>query len=321
MSVYRLNKLIRLAPNMTASGRYTTAMQPQRHNTSHSAQAADSPAGHTAFKTLAITTPKPFVFHVELHRPNKLNAINKQMWLEIKDCFEELSTNPDCRAIVLSASGKHFTAGIDLSDMMNLGQQLADTDDCARKGHILERVIKLYQDSISALEQCPKPVITAVHQACIGAGVDLITASDIRYCTQDAFFQVKEVEIGMAADVGTLQRLPKAIGSQSLARELCFTGRRFEAAEAHACGLVSRVFADKESLVSGALALAEQIAQKSPIAVQTTKASMVYSLEHSNQEGLDHIRWYNKLNLQSEDFAQAVAAQLTKDEKPIFAKL
>lgn len=170
-----------------------------------------------------------------------------------------------------------------------MGQQMGDTEDVARKGIVLERTIKLYQDSISAVERCSKPVIMAVHQACIGAGVDLITAGDIRYSTQDAFFQVKEVDIGMAADVGTLQRLPKVIGSQSLARELCLTGRRFEAVEAERSGLISRVYPDKDALVSGALAVAEDIASKSPIAVQTTKESLVYSLEHTNQEGLDHI--------------------------------
>ncbi|XP_017100793.2 delta(3,5)-Delta(2,4)-dienoyl-CoA isomerase, mitochondrial [Drosophila bipectinata] len=317
MSLSRLNTFLKLAPTATAVRATAAPMQPQRHLSSAQAEPAH---GHH-FKTLVISTPKPFVFHVELHRPTKLNALNKQMWMEIKECFEGLSTNPDCRAIVVSAAGKHFTAGIDLNDMMNLGQQLAETDDVARKGVIMERMIRLYQDSISSLEQCPKPVITAVHKACIGAGVDLITSADIRYCTDDAYFQVKEVEIGMAADVGTLQRLPKAVGSQSLARELCFTGRRFEAAEAHSSGLVSRVFPDKESLLSGALALAENIASKSPIAVQTTKQSMTYSLEHTNQQGLDHIRLINKLNLQSEDFAQAVAAQLTKDDKPVFAKL
>ncbi|EDW66038.1 uncharacterized protein [Drosophila virilis] len=313
MSLYRFTNTFRLAPRVAA-------MQPYRNKTHNSsAQAASDVAAK--FKTLAISSPKPFVFHVELNRPKQLNAINRDMWLEIKDCFETLAINPDCRTIVLSAAGKHFCAGIDLSSMMSMGQQLADCEDVARKGVVLERTIKLYQDSISAVERCPKPVIMAVHQACIGAGVDLITAADIRYSTQDAFFQVKEVDIGMAADVGSLQRLPKAIGSQSLARELCYTGRRFEAAEAERSGLVSRVFPDKDSLVVGALALAEDIASKSPIAVQTTKESMVYSLEHTNQEGLDHIRIINKLYLQSEDFAQAVGAQLTKDEKPVFAKL
>ncbi|XP_023162021.2 delta(3,5)-Delta(2,4)-dienoyl-CoA isomerase, mitochondrial [Drosophila hydei] len=310
MSLTRITNVLRLAPRVAA-------MQPHRNNSS--AQAANEVSEQ--FKTLAISTPKPFVFHVELNRPKKLNAMNRDMWLEIKTCFETLAINPDCRAIVLSAAGKHFCAGIDLSSMMSMSQQLADYDDVARKGVILDRAIKLYQDSISAVELCPKPVIMAVHQACIGAGVDLITAADIRYSTQDAFFQVKEVDIGMAADVGTLQRLPKAIGSQSLARELCFTGRRFESAEAERSGLISRVYPDKNSLLEGAIALAADIASKSPIAVQATKENMVYSLDHTNQEGLDHIRVINKLNLQSEDFAQAVAAQLTKDEKPVFAKL
>lgn len=173
--------------------------------------------------------------------------------------------------------------------MLKLGQDLAEMDDVARKGIYLERLIRLYQDSMSSMENCPKPIISAIHSACIGAGIDMITATDIRYCTEDAFFSVKEVEIGMAADVGTLQRFPKAIGSQSLARELCYTGRRFESSEAFNCGLVSKVFSDKESLVNGALALAENIAEKSPIAVQATKQNVVYSQSRPNQMGLDHI--------------------------------
>jgi len=276
---------------------------------------------HTEFQTLAVTTPKPFVFHVELNRPNRLNALNKEMWIEIKECFESLSTNPDCRVVVLSAAGKHFTAGIDLADMMKLGQELGDIDDVARKGVVLERLIKLYQDSISSLEVCPKPVITAIHSGCIGAGVNLITAADIRYCSKDAFFTLKEVDIGMAADVGALQRLPKVIGNQSLVRELCYTARRFDSAEAHSCGLVSKVFDNKEALLEGAIALAESIAEKSPIAVQTTKINVVYSQSRPNQEGLDQIREFNKMNLQSEDFLSAAVAQMTKGEKPVFSKL
>lgn len=282
---------------------------------------ADNSTEIVEYKTLAVTTPKPFVFHVELNRPKRYNAINKEMWVEIKKCFEALSINPDCRAIVVSAAGKHFTAGIDLTDMIKLGQELSEMDDVARKGIYLERLIKLYQDSISSLENCPKPVITAVHSGCIGAGIDMITSADIRYCSQDAFFSVKEVEIGMAADVGTLQRFPKAIGNQSLARELCYTGRRFESAEAFSCGLVSKVFPDKESLLKGALELAENIAEKSPVAVQATKQNIVYSQSVNNQMGLDHIREMNKLYLQSEDLALGAAAQLTKGDKPVFSKL
>lgn len=190
---------------------------------------------------------------------------------------------------MLSASGKHFTAGLDLVDAMKLSQDLGAVDEVARKGALLEHTIKLYQDSISSLEICPKPVITAVHSACIGAGVDLITAADIRYCSEDAFFCVKEVDIGMAADVGVLQRLPKVVGSESLARELAYTARRFGAAEAHSFGLVSKVYPSKEACVEGALELASIIAEKSPVAVQATKANIIYSKPRPNQEGLDHI--------------------------------
>lgn len=169
---------------------------------------------------------------------------------ELKKCFAELNESPDCRVIVLSALGKHFTAGLDLQTAMQMGQKLAEIDEVSRRGHWLEKTIKTSQDAITALELCLKPVIVGVHSACVGAGVDLITAADIRYCTDDAWFQVKEVEIGMAADVGTLQRLPKVIGSQSLVRELCFTGRKFDSKEAFASGLVSRVSC-LESLSSG----------------------------------------------------------------------
>lgn len=274
------------------------------------------------FKTLKLSTPAEFVVHVELNRPDRLNAFNKRMWIEIGECFQRLHDDPDCRAIVLSGgSAKHFTAGIDLLDMMKLGQELGEIDDVARKARLFEGLIKLYQDSISSLERCYKPVIAAVHAACVGAGVDMITAADIRYCSKDAWFQVKEVDIGMAADVGTLQRLPKVIGSQSLARELCFTARKFKSDEAAACGLVSKVFESREDMIRGAVELASELAGKSPLAVQGTKKNIVYSLDHTNQEGLDQIREMNMVNLQSEDFINAVMAQQSKGEKPVFSKL
>lgn len=274
------------------------------------------------FETLRLSTPQPFVVHVELARPDRLNAFNKRMWIELGQCFSQLHDDQDCRVIVLSGgNAKHFTAGIDLLDMMKLGQQLGEIEDVGRKGRMFEGFIKLYQDSISSLERCYKPVIALVHAACVGAGVDLITAADVRYCTRDAWFQVKEVDIGMAADVGTLQRLPKVIGSQSLARELCFTARKFKSDEAYDCGLVSHVFDTREEMLKQAIDLAKDIASKSPIAVQGTKKNMVYSLDHTNQEGLDQIREMNMVNLQSEDFINAVMAQQSKDEPPVFSKL
>lgn len=173
--------------------------------------------------------------------------------------------------------------------MINLGQELSELNDVARKGRHLEQIIRFYQDSMTSLEKCPKPVVAAVHSACIGAGIDMITASDIRYCSIDAFFSVKEVDIGMAADVGTLQRLPKIIGNQSLVRELCYTARKFSSEEALKHGVVSKVLPDRDLLLQEAINIAEIIAQKSPIAVQTTKQNLIFSQSRSNQEGLDHI--------------------------------
>ncbi|XP_036318530.1 delta(3,5)-Delta(2,4)-dienoyl-CoA isomerase, mitochondrial [Rhagoletis pomonella] len=297
--------------------RTSLATRVQRNMSSHNLHKSED---NLKYNTLLITTPKPFVYQVELNRPQKLNAFNRNMWIEIKQCFESLSTNPECRVIVLSAIGKYFTSGLDLGDAMKLAQELGVADDVARKAAVLERTIKLYQDSMSSLEVCSKPVITAVHSGCIGAGVSLITAADVRYCTEDAFFTVKEVDIGLAADVGALQRLPKIVGNQSLARELCYTARRFGATEAQSIGLVSKVFPTKESCVDGALELAVIIAEKSPVAVQATKANVIFSQSRPNQDGLDHIRQTNKINLQSEDFANAAVAAMTK-EHPTFSKL
>ncbi|CRK87791.1 CLUMA_CG001549, isoform A [Clunio marinus] len=275
----------------------------------------------STFQTLKVTSPKEYVKQVELNRPDRLNAFNKTMWIEIGKCFNELAVDSECRSIVLSGSGKHFTAGIDLLDMMDMGQKLSEMSDVSRKAKLFDDFIELYQKSITSLELCPKPIIVCTHSAVVGAGVDLITAADIRYCTKDSWFCVKEVDIGMAADVGTLQRLPKAIGSQSLVRELCFTARKMLSEEAEKCGLVSKVFEDRNAMIEEAIKLADTIAQKSPVAVQATKRNIVYSLDHTNQEGLDQIREINKLNLQSEDFFNAVIAGQTKGETPVFSKL
>ncbi|KAG5899783.1 hypothetical protein JTB14_006118 [Gonioctena quinquepunctata] len=275
----------------------------------------------TAFQSLCVSVPKEFVYHVKLNRPEQMNSVNQPMLLELKTCFKELSEDENCRVIVLSAEGKLFTAGIDLKDFPKVLSEVAQKDDVARKAKIWYKVLVNFQEAITILEKCRKPVLAAVHSACIGAGVDLITAADMRYCSKDAYFQVKEVDVGLAADVGTLQRLPKVIGSDSLARELCYTARKMYADEALASGLVSRVYGSKDEMITSVMGLAESIAHKSPVAVQTTKASLVFSRDHSVQEGLDHIGLWNQMNLQSEDLSQAAVAQITKDENVKFSKL
>lgn len=281
-----------------------------------------SSAGGYSFETLAVTSPRENVYQVELNRPKKLNAMNSTLWREVGLCFKQLADDTDCRAIVLSGSGRIFTSGLDLSDMGDIIGVVMGDEDIARKSRKLRSLITEFQDSFSALENCPKPVIAAIHSACVGGGVDLICSTDIRYCTTDAWFQVKEVEIGLAADVGTLQRLPKIIGNESLVRELAFSARKLFSNEAEKCGLVSRIFNDKESLLNGALDMAETIARKSPVAVQNTKTSLIYSRDHTVQEGLDYMKILNMSMLQSEDLQKAAMEQMSKGkDKAVYAKL
>ncbi|XP_061638457.1 delta(3,5)-Delta(2,4)-dienoyl-CoA isomerase, mitochondrial isoform X1 [Phyllopteryx taeniolatus] len=275
-------------------------------------RAMSSSGGTTApYTTLAISCPAQAVTHVELHRPNKRNAMNKAFWSEMVDCFNEISGDPDCRVVVVSAAGKVFTAGIDLVDMAADVLQ-PDGDDTARISWNLRKTISKYQDTFSVIERCPKPVVVAVHGACVGGGVDLITACDIRLCTQDAWFQVKEVDIGLAADVGTLQRLPKVIGSRSLVNELALTARKMYADEALNSGLVSRVFADKEAMMAGALEMAGEVAARSPVAVQGTKVNLIYSRDHSVSEGLNYMATWNMSMLQTQDVMKSAQASMEK---------
>ncbi|XP_057684888.1 delta(3,5)-Delta(2,4)-dienoyl-CoA isomerase, mitochondrial-like isoform X2 [Corythoichthys intestinalis] len=263
------------------------------------------------YTTLAISHPTPTITHVELHRPSKRNAMNKAFWSEMVDCFNQISDDQDCRVVVFSAAGKVFTAGIDLMDMAGDILQ-PEGDDTARISWNLKKTISKYQNTFSVIERCPKPVVVAVHGACVGGGVDLITACDIRLCTQDAWFQVKEVDVGLAADVGTLQRLPKVIGSRSLVNELALTARKMYADEALNSGLVSRVFADKEAMMAGALEMAEEVAARSPVAVQGTKVNLIYSRDHSVAEGLNYMAAWNMSMLQTQDLMKSAQASIEK---------
>lgn len=239
--------------------------------------------------------------------------MNKAFWREMVECFNKIAEDPDCRAVVISGAGKTFTAGIDLMDMASDLLQ-PQGDDASRISWYLRGLIAKYQETFSVIEKCPKPVIAAIHGGCIGGGVDLITACDIRYCAQDAFFQVKEVDIGLAADVGTLQRLPRVIGNQSLVNELAFTARKMMADEALDSGLVSRMFPDKEVMLDAAFTLAAEISTKSPVAVQGTKINLLYSRDHSVAEGLNYMTSWNMSMLQTQDIVKSVQAAMEKKE-------
>ncbi|KAI9474805.1 ClpP/crotonase-like domain-containing protein [Zychaea mexicana] len=270
------------------------------------------------YETVKVQVFLDGVAHVELNRPNHLNTFNETLASDVGKCFADISSDSDVRAVVLSGTGRMFTAGLDLTDNVLLKDH--GDMDVARQAFALQEHIQWFQGAMTSLEKCSKPVIVAMHNGVFGAGIDLSTAGDIRYATKDSFFCVKEVDVGLAADVGTLQRLPKVIGNASLVRELCYTCRNMYADEAYRCGFISKVFDTKEQLIEGALKTAKLIATKSPVAVVSTKHLLNYSRDHSVDEGLQYTAVWNSAMLMTEDIPKSVEAFVTK--KPVtYSKL
>jgi delta(3,5)-delta(2,4)-dienoyl-CoA isomerase len=265
--------------------------------------------------TVSTTDKHPHVVIVSLNRPRKRNAIHSLLWKEIGRLFSTLGrTGDDLRAVLLMGEGAAFCAGIDYTDSNFLPQSSSnnnnDTDnqqviDVAHVGITFLPKLQHMQDCFTAVEQCPLPVVAAVHGQCIGAGVDLISCANIRCCTYATIFSVREVVLGLAADVGTLQRLPKISGNQSLVYDVCLTGRDFTAREAQQLGLVSHVAPSQEALYEYGLNLCASMAQYSPVAVQGTKAALLYARDHSVPDGLHQISQYNAMALQSRDVSTA----------------
>ena len=247
---------------------------------------------------------------VRLNRPEKANAMNATMWQDLRKAFRWVDETPEARVAILQAEGKLFTAGIDLQMMMGLGPQIQNECD-GRTREALRRVILELQDDLTSLERCRKPVLAAIHGACVGGGIDLITCADMRYCSADAYFIIKEIDIGMTADVGTLQRLPKLIG-EGMARELAYTGRTFGADEAREMRLVNRVFESREALYAGVREIAASIAAKSPLSVRGTKEMITYARDHSVADGLNYIATWNAAMLMSKDLSEAMMANSAK---------
>lgn len=255
------------------------------------------------------------IAHVQINRPEKVSAMNAAFWEEIIDIFQWIDDTDAVRAVVISGAGKHFSAGIDLMMLASLAGQMGK--DVGRNARFLRKTIQRLQASFTAVDNCRKPVLAAVQGYCIGGAIDLISACDMRYCSNDARFSIKEIDMGMAADVGTLQRLPRIIGD-GMMRELAFTGRNVAADEALRIGLVNRVYDDQAALLDGVFAIAREIAAKSPIAVAGTKEMLSYMRDHRIDDGLDYIATWNAAMLQSEDLRVAVAAHMSK-QKPTFA--
>lgn len=249
------------------------------------------------------------IAHVRINRPDKANAMNKPFWDELIQAFEWIDETDSIRAVVISGAGKHFSAGIDLALLASASSQLGT--DIGRNAEALRRQIIWLQNTFNVVDRCRKPVIAAVHGYCIGGAIDLISACDMRYSTADALFSIKEIDMGMAADVGALQRLPRIIGD-GMMRELAYTGRMIDGVEAERIGLVNRHFASPEALFESVMEVAGTIAAKSPLAVRGTKEMIRYSRDHSVEDGLNYIASWNAAMLQSEDLKVAMAAHMTR---------
>ncbi len=256
---------------------------------------------------------------VWLDRAEKRNALGPAFWADLPRVMAAVAAEPEVRAVVVAARGPHFTVGLDLVAMSGLaGPSSANGDPlsmAARARSARSEVLRL-QSAVTSVADCPLPVIAAVHGYCIGGGVDLIAACDIRLASADALFSVREAKVAIVADLGSLQRLPHIIGKGHVA-ELAYTGKDITAARAEAIGLVNQVSTDADEVLGDARALAAEIAANSPLAVQGTKAVLNASEGRSVAEGLEYVATWNAAALASDDLVEAMTAFVEK-RPPVF---
>jgi len=243
---------------------------------------------------------------VTLCRPDELNTMIPSFWKELPALAHDLDTSGEVRVVVLASTGRHFSAGMDLS-VFGAGPGGGGAEVGRVRANLRAGVLHL-QGTFSVLEKARIPVLAAIQGGCVGGAVDMVTACDMRYATEDAFFCIQEINLGMTADVGTLQRLPKLI-PEGVCRELAYTGRRMPAAEAKAVGLVNDVFKDHEALLNGVGEVARQIAGQSPLAVWGSKEMITYARDHSTADSLDHIATWQAGMFQPADMVEAFAAK------------
>ena len=252
------------------------------------------------------------IAHLRLNRPDALNSMIPAFWRELPAIVRELDAGGEARVVVISSTGRHFTAGMDLS-VFTSPQFAAQPGEVGRSRANLRLGVLELQESFSCLERARMPVIAAIQGGCIGGGVDMVSACDMRYATRDAFFCIQEINIGMTADVGTLQRLPKIVPS-GVVRELAYTGRRMPAARAREVGLVNEVFDDQATLLEGVMQVAREIAARSPLAVWGSKEMITYARDHSVADSLDHIATWQTGMFQPGDMMETFKAKQEKRE-------
>ncbi|MBM4266134.1 MAG: crotonase/enoyl-CoA hydratase family protein [Deltaproteobacteria bacterium] len=253
------------------------------------------------------------IAHLRLCRPESLNTMIPAFWSELPSIVREIDRGGEARVLVISSTGKHFCAGMDLAVFTSGGAGAQAKGEMGRmRANMRLNVLEL-QESFTALEKARMPVIAAVHGGCIGGAVDMISACDMRYATRDAFFCIQEINIGMTADVGTLQRLPKIV-PEGIVRELAYTGRRMPAARAREVGLVNEVFDDHAALLDGVMQVAREIASRSPLAIWGTKEMVNYARDHSVADSLNYIATWQTGMFQPADMMESFQAKAEKRE-------
>jgi len=244
------------------------------------------------------------VAHLVLDRPEAMNTMHPAFWRELDQVLDHLHRAGDVRALVVSSTGKHFSAGMALE---TFGGAITLDDRSPEGRAAIFDLLTDMQATFTRIESLRVPVIAAIHGGCIGGAVDMVAAACIRYATHDAFFCIQEINIGMVADVGTLQRLPKLM-PLGLLKELAYTGRRLPAERALACGLVTELFGSHEELVAGALACAREIAAKPPVAIWGTKQAVHYARDHGVEDSLRQMGWLQGAIWSNRHVGEAVAA-------------
>jgi enoyl-CoA hydratase len=256
-----------------------------------------------------------FIAKVKINKPEKANSLDLAGWQELRKVFEDLDQNSEVRVVILQATGKHFCSGMDLSVFLQLQQTVADSCE-GKKREKLRRFILDLQTCVSAISNCRKPVLAAIQGGCIGGGLDIAAACDMRYATENAVFCIKEVDLGIVADLGALQRLP-AFMPQAVVREMAYTGKNLSGKEAVAVGLANQCFATQEEMLAAVEKIASTIAEKSPLVVRGIKETMDFSASHAIQDGLNFVATWNSATMLSNDMLEAAQAAMQK-RKAVF---
>ena len=259
------------------------------------------------------------IAHIRFNRPEKRNSMNEDFWRLFPKEVEELDDSGEIRALVISSTGPHFSSGIDLNMFKDdVVEEQSENELGRSRGYFIQQ-LKYLQNVANCLEAARFPVVAAIQGGCIGGGIDLITAADIRLCTKDAFFIIEEINVGLAADIGTLQRLPKIIPA-GIAREWAMMGEKVSADRAKEVGLVSSLYDNQEGMLESAFEIAEKLASKTPLAMWVTKEVLNYSRDHSVKEGLDNVNLWNAATLHKEDVMTTMMSKMQK-KKPEYKNL